>query len=37
MKQMIKNGGKDRENGWISKLRLNKWLEMVEMERKYDE
>jgi hypothetical protein len=37
IKQMIRNGGKDRGNGWISQLRWSKWLEMVEMERKYDE
>jgi hypothetical protein len=29
MKQMIRSGEKDRENGWISKLRWNKWLEVV--------
>jgi hypothetical protein len=29
MKQMIRYGGKDSENGWISKLRWNKWLDNV--------
>jgi hypothetical protein len=29
MKQMIRYGGKDRGNGWISKLRWKKWLDMV--------
>jgi hypothetical protein len=29
MKQMIRSGGKERENGWINKLRWNKWVEMV--------
>jgi hypothetical protein len=43
MKQMIRNCGKDRENGWISKLRWRKWLEMVgkavkmEEQAKWDE
>jgi hypothetical protein len=37
MKQMIRNGGNDREIGGISKLRWNKWLEMEEMAGKSDE
>jgi hypothetical protein len=37
MKQMIRYGEKDRGNGWISKMRWNKWLEMVEITVKTDE
>jgi hypothetical protein len=37
MKQMKRYGGKDRENGWISKMRWNKWLEMVKKTGKSDE
>jgi hypothetical protein len=37
MKQMIRHGGKDIENGWISKLRWNKWLEMVNKTEEMDE
>jgi hypothetical protein len=37
MNQMIRNGGKDREIWWISKMRWNKWLEMVEKTVKMDE
>jgi hypothetical protein len=34
MKQMIRNGGKEREkNGWISKMRWNKWLNIAEKQR----
>jgi hypothetical protein len=37
MKQMIRYGGNDIEIWWISKLRWNKWLDMVEMTLKSDE
>jgi hypothetical protein len=37
MKEMIRNGGKDRKNWWRSKMRWNKWLEMVEMTAKTGE
>jgi hypothetical protein len=33
MKQMIRNGGNGREIQWISKLRWNKWLDMVDWKR----
>jgi hypothetical protein len=37
MKQMIRYDGHESENGWISKMRWNKRLDMVEMPDKMDE
>jgi hypothetical protein len=37
MKQMIRNGGKDRDIWWISKMRWKKWLDMVEKTGESDE
>jgi hypothetical protein len=37
MKQMIRYDGHESENGWISKMGWNKWLDMVEMQDKMDE
>jgi hypothetical protein len=37
MKQMIRNGAIGGETELISKLRWNKWLDMVEMAGKLDE
>jgi hypothetical protein len=37
MKEMTRYDGNQMEIGWISKLRLNKWLDMVEMAWKSNE
>jgi hypothetical protein len=37
MKQMIRNGGESSGNERISKMRWNKWLEMVEKTETSDE
>jgi hypothetical protein len=34
---MIRYGGNARQNGWICKFRLNKWLDMVEKTGEMDE
>jgi hypothetical protein len=36
MKQMIWYGVNDTKIGWISKLRWNKWLDMLEITMKFD-